>query len=403
MSRSSSRCDDSHRASGSSELVIIDKNNGLKEEAPTRPLPLLQPKIRRYRPNPPTLFPIQVDRYCNDSRSTTRYDMNDNSCAIEPPLDLLCNHENRVLPTKMSPHFLRTLTLRSNDSNEIITDTNQGAPSGTDDVKLIAQDIDIFSPYLSEPSEIYGDLCRVSFKLSPDDGDTKKPASSITNQQFVVNSSPSRTARHHLPNPAPRQRRNSSRSLFDVSNDPPVSSITIKPTTNSHQTVYSSPSHKARHHLPYPAPRQRQNSSRSLFDMSTDPLEWILRADAIAEAERMNEPLTDDEEDNDNEGVDANFFLCLPSVDEANRIVNNNSCLLEEDTGSFKMSINVQQDKDAHLSSPYRFNTPSPRNRIVSNDSCLEEDKSSSRMSISVPQEAYLSPSRFKTPPPSTV
>jgi hypothetical protein len=113
--------------------------------------------------------------------------------------------------------------------------------------------------------------------------------------------------------------------------------------------------------------------------------------------------LTDDEEDNDNEGVDANFFLRLPSVDETNRIVNNNSCLLEEDTGSSKMSINVQQDKDAHPSSTYRFNTPPPRNRIVSNDSCLEEDKSSSRMSISLPQEAYLSPSRFKTPPPSTV
>ena len=303
MSRSS-HGDDSDRTSESSELVI-DKNNGLKEEASTRTLPLLQPKIRRHRPNPPTLFPIQVDPYCNDLRSTTRYEMNDNSCAIEPPHDLLlCNHENRVLPNKMSPHFLRTMTLRSNDSNEIITDSKQDAPSGSDDVKLIVQDLDIFSPYLSEPSEIYGDLCRVSFQLSPDDGNTKKPASSITNQQYV----------------------------------------------------YSSPSHIARsHHLPYPAPRQRQNSSRSLFDMSDDPLEWILRADAIAEAERMNEPLTDDEGDDDNEGVDANFFLRLPSVDETNRVVSNNSCL-------------------------------------------LEEDKSLSRMSISV-----VSPSRFKTPPPSTV
>ena len=280
--------DDSDRTSESSELVI-DKNNGLKEEAPTRTLPLLQPKIRRHRPNPPTLFPIQVDPYCNDLRSTTRYEMNDNSCAIEPPLDLLRKHEHRVLPTKMSPHFLRTLTLRSNDSNEIITDTKQDALSGSDDVKLIAQDLDIFNPYLSEPSEIYGDLCRVSFQLSPDDGNTKKPASSITNQQFV----------------------------------------------------YSSPSHIARHHLPYPAPRQRQNSSRSLFDMSNDPLDWILRADAIAEAERMNEPLTDDEEDNDNEGVDANFFLRLPSVDETNRVVSNNSCLLEEDKSSSKMSISL--------------------------------------------------------------
>ena len=272
MSRSS-HGDDSDRTSESSELVI-DKNNGLKEEAPTRTLPLLQPKIRRHQPNPPTLFPIQVDPYCNGLRSTTRYEMNDNSCAIEPPLDLLRKHEHRVLPTKMSPHFLRTLTLRSNDSNEIITDTKQDAPSGYDDVKLIAQDLDIFNPYLSEPSEIYGDLCRVSFELSlsPDDGDTKKPASSITNQQFVY-SSPSHTARHHLPYPAPRQRQNSSRSLFDTSNDPPVSSITIKPQNNSEQTVYSSLSHIARHHLPYPAPRQRQNSSRSLFDMSNDPLD----------------------------------------------------------------------------------------------------------------------------------
>ena len=337
MSRSS-HGDDSDRTSESSELVI-DKNNGLKEEAPTRTLPLLQPKIRRHRPNPPTLFPIQVDPYCNDLRSTTRYEMNDNSCAIEPPHDLLCKHENRVLPTKMSPHFLRTLTLRSNDSNKIITDTKQDAPSGSDDVKLIAQDLDIFSPHLSEPSEIYGDLCRVSFQLSlsPDDGNTKKPASSITNQQFVY-SSPSHIARHHLPCPAPRQRQNSSRSLFDMSNDPPVSSITIKPQNNSQ---HSSPSHFARHHLPYPAPIQRQNSSRSLFDMSNDPLDWILRADAIAEAERMNEPLTDDEEDNDNEGVDANFFLRLPSVDETNRVVSNNSCLLEEDKSSSKMSISL--------------------------------------------------------------
>jgi hypothetical protein len=247
------------------------------------------------------------------------------------------------------------MTLRSNDSNEIITDTKQDAPSGSDDVKLIVQDLDIFSPYLSEPSEIYGDLCRVSFQLSPDDGNTKKPASSITNQQYVY-SSPSHIARsHHLPYPAPRQRQNSSRSLFDMSNDPPVSSITIKPQNNSQ---HSSLSHIARHHLPYAAPRQRQNSSRSLFDMSNDPLEWILRADAIAEAERMNEPLTDDEGDDDNEGVDAKFFLRLPSVDETNRVVSNNSCL-------------------------------------------LEEDKSLSRMSISVPQE--VSPSRFKTPPPSTV
>ena len=282
MSRSS-HGDDSDRTSESSELVI-DKNNGLKEEASTRTLPLLQPKIRRHRPNPPTLFPIQVDPYCNDLRSTTRYEMNDNSCAIEPPHDLLlCNHENRVLPNKMSPHFLRTMTLRSNDSNEIITDSKQDAPSGSDDVKLIVQDLDIFSPYLSEPSDIYGDLCRVSFQLSPDDGNTKKPASSITNQQYVY-SSPSHIARsHHLPYPAPRQRQNSSRSLFDMSNDPPVSSITIKPQNNSQ---HSSLSHIARHHLPYAAPRQRQNSSRSLFDMSNDPLEWILRADAIAEAER---------------------------------------------------------------------------------------------------------------------
>lgn len=56
-----------------------------------------------------------------------------------------------------------------------------------------------------------------------------------------------------------------------------------------------------------------QPKSRSLFDASsarTDPLERILRADAIAEAARSDEPLTDD--DSDDDGDEGGFLLCLP-------------------------------------------------------------------------------------------
>lgn len=69
-------------------------------------------------------------------------------------------------------------------------------------------------------------------------------------------------------------------------------------------------------------PRQvpiAQNKCRSLFDPSKnagDPLEQIIRADAIAEAARSNDPLTD--EDSDIDGDDANFLLCLPRANQEN-------------------------------------------------------------------------------------
>lgn len=84
--------------------------------------------------------------------------------------------------------------------------------------------------------------------------------------------------------------------------------------------------------LPRPLPIA-QNKSRSLFGSSNarDPLEGLLRADAIAEAARSNEPLTDD--DSDIDGEDAGFLLCLPqdSQESESPIKSSNMCHVEED------------------------------------------------------------------------
>lgn len=50
-----------------------------------------------------------------------------------------------------------------------------------------------------------------------------------------------------------------------------------------------------------------------------DPIERIIRADAIAEAAKSEEPLTDDD-DNDIDGDDTDFFLCLPRENQASKI-----------------------------------------------------------------------------------
>lgn len=98
----------------------------------------------------------------------------------------------------------------------------------------------------------------------------------------------------------------------------PMSSITLNLETSCHHqhhrdaTTSSSTLH---HHatspsfLPRPMPMD-QSKSRSLFDTSRNSYERILLADAIAEAARSNEPLTDDE-DSDIDG-DSDFLLCLP-------------------------------------------------------------------------------------------
>ena len=88
----------------------------------------------------------------------------------------------------------------------------------------------------------------------------------------------------------------------------PMPSITLNLQKGWHSTHSRSP-----RYLPRPVPIV-QNKSRSLFDISTDPLEGILRADAIAEAGRIYEPLTD-EDDSDIE-KDDDFFLCLPQAKE---------------------------------------------------------------------------------------
>jgi len=95
----------------------------------------------------------------------------------------------------------------------------------------------------------------------------------------------------------------------------PMSSITLNlpPRRDSNS---SHPCGASWSFLPRQVPMS-ENKSRSLFDSSKnsrDPLEPILRADAIAEAARSNEPLTD--EDSDIEGDDKDFLLCLPRANE---------------------------------------------------------------------------------------
>ena len=57
-----------------------------------------------------------------------------------------------------------------------------------------------------------------------------------------------------------------------------------------------------------------QGGSRSLFDTTKDPIEGILLADAIAEAAKSNEPLTDDE-GSEFSGDHSDFLLSMPSLE----------------------------------------------------------------------------------------
>lgn len=87
----------------------------------------------------------------------------------------------------------------------------------------------------------------------------------------------------------------------------PMKSITLKPPESDRDESVGSPSF-----LPKFLPGTK---SRSLFDSTHayDPVEGILRADAIAEAAKSNEELTDDESDSEEPGSD--FLLCSPKVD----------------------------------------------------------------------------------------
>lgn len=68
-----------------------------------------------------------------------------------------------------------------------------------------------------------------------------------------------------------------------------------------------------------PSVMAQQPKYRSLFGSPTsdeaDPLERIIRADAIAQAARSDEPLTDDDSDGE-DGGGADFLLCLPEDTE---------------------------------------------------------------------------------------
>ena len=57
-----------------------------------------------------------------------------------------------------------------------------------------------------------------------------------------------------------------------------------------------------------------QGGSRSLFDTTKDPIEGILLADAIAEAAKSNDPLTDDE-GSEFGGDHSDFLLSMPFSD----------------------------------------------------------------------------------------
>ena len=103
----------------------------------------------------------------------------------------------------------------------------------------------------------------------------------------------------------------------------PMPSITL-----NHQGGGRDDDHSSSHSpsfLPRPVSVSHQNKSRSLFDSSSlkssaDPLRRILQADAIAEAGRSDEPLTDDEDEEN-----ADFLLCLPQVNQESEKHHNNN------------------------------------------------------------------------------
>jgi hypothetical protein len=100
-------------------------------------------------------------------------------------------------------------------------------------------------------------------------------------------------------------------SQLSRGDDKPMPSITLN---FRRKEDASSPCMTSPSFLPRPLP-MAENKSRSLFNSSNsqDPsLERILRADAIADAARSNEPLTDD--DSDIDGDDTGFLLCLPQA-----------------------------------------------------------------------------------------
>lgn len=109
----------------------------------------------------------------------------------------------------------------------------------------------------------------------------------------------------------------------------PMCSITLDLGSGQEDSPSHLPS-KSPSFLPRPIPAPTK--SRSLFNSSNSqdgPLERILRADAIAEAARSNEPLTDDDSV---DGEDSDFLLCLPSQESDNSSKSSKLC-----QGHFKL------------------------------------------------------------------
>jgi hypothetical protein len=177
----------------------------------------------------------------------------------------------------------------------------------------------------------------------------------------------------------------------------PMSSITLNLETSCHQhyrdaTTSSSTLH---HHstspsfLPRPMPMD-QSKSRSLFDTSRNSYERILLADAIAEAARSNEPLTDDE-DSDIDG-DSDFLLCLPRDSRDNNGVNRSHSKSLADYNTEKQCFVKPSSNLVRVDSPSFFGcdslaTKAARNgtlssRRKSGDQCLPSQSSQTTLTI---------------------
>jgi hypothetical protein len=110
--------------------------------------------------------------------------------------------------------------------------------------------------------------------------------------------------------------------------------------------------------LPQPLPAT-QLKSRSLFHPVSDPLQRIIQADAIAEASRFNDPLTDDE--SDLEGGDE-FLLCMPKQKSGNDLFFRKSRYPSRNSNqgsqsSLNLSSSDGRDSTPTLTSPVAYSS----------------------------------------------
>ncbi len=141
----------------------------------------------------------------------------------------------------------------------------------------------------------------------------------------------------------------------------PMKSITLKPPESDRDESVGSPSFLPKF-LPW-------TKSRSLFDSTHayDPVEGILRADAIAEAAKSNEELTDDESDSEEPGCD--FVLCSPKVNASKMLHGmekrpNRGTLFPLKAGARAESLSCGRPRASSIGSTKRrnrsFSSPAP-------------------------------------------